>query len=151
MATPDSLLVHFVEQLQPLGPVTSRRMFGASCLFLEGAAMGIVDDGTLYLKVDDTTRPLFADAGGVPFTYVAAAKGTSIAMSYMSVPESAVDDPRELLVWGRLAAQVARAVAAKKSAKQSAKKAPKKKATSTSRKQAPAKKTPAKKAARPRV
>jgi DNA transformation protein len=147
MATPDSLLVHLVEQLQPLGPVTARRMFGASCLFLDGAAMGIVDDGTLYLKVDDTTRPLFAEAGGVPFTYVAAAKGTSIAMSYMTVPESAIDDPRELLQWGRLAAQVARAVAAKKRAKASAKKAPaKKKAATTSRTKAPAKK-----AARPRA
>ncbi len=139
----DDLVVHLLDMLAPLGGVTAKRMFGAHCLLRDGAAFAIVDDGRLFFKVDDSTRPTFEAAGGQPFTYEKKAGGVAV-MSYFTIPDDAVDDRHELLRWARLATQVAAAVAAKKAAKAS--KATTKK-TSTKKASAPAKKTTTKKKA----
>ena len=44
------------EQLAPLGRVTTRRMFGKTGVFCNGLMLGMVNDDTLYLRVDDQNR-----------------------------------------------------------------------------------------------
>ena len=128
MATSDSLQAHYRDQLDRLGNVTARRMFGAACLFIDGIAFAIVDDGSLFLKTDPALKEAMKEAGGQPFTYRLQKKG-EIEMSYCSPPESAFDDQDELLDWARKSVAIARL---KKAAKKStAKKAPAKMSMAT--------------------
>ena len=128
MATSDSLQAHYRDQLDRLGNVTARRMFGAACLFIDGIAFAIVDDGSLFLKTDPALKEAMKEAGGQPFTYRLQKKG-EIEMGYCSPPESAFDDQDELLDWARKSVAIARL---KKAAKKStAKKAPAKMSMAT--------------------
>ncbi len=131
MTASDSLENHFRDQLAPLGGVSAKRMFGAFCLFRDGKAFAIVNDGTLFLKSDDAMKLEMKAGGGKPFTY-AHKEGHRVEMSYCSPPDSAFDDVDELLQWSRRA--IALATAPKSKAKKNAtKKATKKKATKKKR------------------
>jgi DNA transformation protein len=107
MATSGSLQAHYRDQLDRLGNVTARRMFGAACLFIDGIAFAIVDDGSLFLKTDPALKEAMKEAGGQPFTYRLQKKG-EIEMGYCSPPESAFDNQDELLDWARKSVAIAR-------------------------------------------
>ena len=152
MATSDSLQAHYRDQLDRLGNVTARRMFGAACLFIDGIAFAIVDDGSLFLKTDPALKEAMKEAGGQPFTYRLQKKG-EIEMGYCSPPESAFDDQDELLDWARKSVAIARLTMAAKetAAKATAKKSTAKKSTakmSMATKKTATKKTATKKTAK---
>jgi len=145
------LVSHCLELLAPLGRTSSRRMFGGHALYIDGLCMALIIQDTLYLKVDDTSRPLFEREGCKAFTYDTK-HGERHALGYFSAPEAAMESPAEMTPWARraLAAAVAaraKAPAKKKSptAKAPAAKAPVQKAAAT--KKVAAKKAAAKKAA----
>jgi TfoX/Sxy family transcriptional regulator of competence genes len=50
-------------------PVTVKRMFGGAGLYSEGVMFGLVFDGAIYLKVDETSIPEFEREGSQPFVY----------------------------------------------------------------------------------
>ena len=83
------------------GGARIRRMFGAHGVFCDGVMFALIADDTLYMKVDDETRAAFSDAGSEAFTYVKA--GREIALSYVSLPESASEDVDELRDWAHMA------------------------------------------------
>jgi len=90
----------------PFGPVTVRRMFGGAGLFADGLMFGLVFDGAIFLKVDETSIPDFERAGSKPFVYTRAkSKGRvgRASLSYWRLPERLYDDPDELAVWARRA------------------------------------------------
>jgi len=127
---------HCLELLSPLGRTSSRRMFGGHALYIDGLCMALIIHDTLYLKVDDSSRPLAERAGCKPFTYDTK-KGERAALGYYTAPEESMESPAEMLPWARRA--LAAAVAARA-------KAPAKKAVA--KKSAPAKAPVAKKVAR---
>ena len=87
----------FVEELfAGLGPVRIRRMFG------------LIDDETIYLKVDDALKADLAAEGSVGWAY-SRAPGKWTETSYWRLPEAALDDPDEALAWARRALAVAAA------------------------------------------
>ena len=154
------LVSHCLELLAPLGRTSSRRMFGGHALYIDGLCMALIIQDTLYLKVDDTSRPLFEREGCKAFTYDTK-HGERHALGYFSAPEAAMESPAEMTPWARRAlaaavaarakapakkkpAATAEAPARKVAAKTAAKKAP---ARKTAAPKAPAKKAPAKKAA----
>ena len=51
-----------VPDMQDLGPLTSRRMFGGAGIFIHGMMFALVADDTLYLKADDSNRERFTGA-----------------------------------------------------------------------------------------
>jgi DNA transformation protein len=138
---------HCLELLSPLGRTSSRRMFGGHALYIDGLCMALIMDDTLYLKVDDTSRPLFERAGCKPFTYTAKSQDVH-SLGYCTAPEEAMESPAEMTPWARrgLAAAVAARAKAPPARKKAAAKVPGRKAAG--KKATPAK-TPAKKAARP--
>lgn len=73
------------ERLQEVGPVDIRAMFGGHGVFLDGVMFGLIADETLYLKVDDSNRAAFEEAGLEPFTYQK--QGRPAVMSYCRAPE----------------------------------------------------------------
>jgi DNA transformation protein len=149
------LVSHCLELLAPLGRTSSRRMFGGHALYIDGLCMALIIQDTLYLKVDDTSRPLFEREGCKAFTYDTK-QGERHALGYFSAPEEAMESPAEMTPWARraLAAAVAaraKAPARKKpaaTARAAAKKVAVKKApaATVAAKKAPARKTVAAKA-----
>ena len=50
-------------------PVTVRRMFSGAGIFADGLMFGLVVDGAIHLKVDETNIADFEREGSRPFTY----------------------------------------------------------------------------------
>jgi len=98
-----------LDQLQTLN-VTPRPMFGATGLYSNGRFFGIVATDALYLKVDDSNRPMFEREGMKPFQpYAHRPKSTK----YYQVPLGVLESAPELERWTRLSIAVAaKAVAA---------------------------------------
>jgi len=137
MARTDSFVEYTVELLEKLGPVQSRRMFGAWGLYFGGRMFGLISDGQLFLKVDDVTKPDFQAAGCRPFVYEGG--GKSVELGYWTLPSDAADDAYALLPWARRAVDAAQRAALKK--------APRKKAATkaAAERKSATKKTPARK------
>jgi DNA transformation protein len=139
---------HCLELLAPLGRTSSRRMFGGHALYIDGLCMALIIQDTLYLKVDDSSRPLAERAGCRPFTYDTKT-GERHALGYYTAPEEAMESPAEMTPWARraLAAAVAARSKAPGSKKASAKTAAKKAPAGPAAAKKAAAKAPARKAA----
>ncbi len=102
----DTAYADFVlEQLEPLGGASARRMFGGVGLFRDGLMFGLIATDTLYLKVDDGNRGDYEAAGTGPFLYTR--EGREIALSYYEAPAELFDDADELSAWARRAFEAA--------------------------------------------
>ena len=113
MARPTEFIHYLLEQLAPLGTVTARPLFGGHGLYLESRIFAIVVADTLYLKVDDVSRPEFDAAGLHRFRYDTTQGENSL--SYYEPPPAALDDRELLCQWAQKAlAAATRARAPKK-------------------------------------
>ncbi len=91
-------------------PVTMKRLFGGAGLWSEDLMFGLVFDGAIYLKVDETSIPDFQREGSQPFVYTRAKSPGRIgrhSLSYWRLPERLYDDPDELAVWAGRALAIA--------------------------------------------
>ena len=111
MAVSPNYREYVLEQLSGLGPVAARAMFGGLGLYHDGMFFGLVDDDTLYLKVDDTTRPAYEAAGMGPFR---PSDDDGPSMGYYEVPGDVLESREELREWAGRAVDVARRKAAMK-------------------------------------
>lgn len=103
----DAEFVAFIgELLEPLGPLGSGRFFGGHAFKKDGVQFAMVMGNTLYLKVDDDTRPAFQVAGSQAFSYTNR-KGRVMVESYYATPETLLDDGDELVVWAQRAIDAA--------------------------------------------
>lgn len=87
-----------VDQMQAIGPVRSRRMFGGYGLFLGDLMVGLIARHTLYLKVDDQSRPRFEAMGLEAFGIER--HGRRIVMSFSQAPEEVFEDSEVMADWG---------------------------------------------------
>lgn len=101
-----------VEQMQCIGPVGLRPMFGGYGLFLQGLMLGLIADDVLFLKVDDVTKSNFQAEGLSPFEYER--QGKRFAMSYFEAPEAVFDDQEVMRDWASMAFEAALRAAPKK-------------------------------------
>lgn len=105
MKTNSEFLDYLMEQLNRLGPVRRRAMFGGHGLYLEDVMFALVDDDTLYFKVDDASRLEYEQRGLAPFSYTR--KGKTITMSYSEAPAEVLDDEDEMHHWAQKAVAAA--------------------------------------------
>jgi len=62
----------FIRELfAPFRPVAVKRMFGGIGIYADGLMFGLVFDGVIYLRVDETSIPGFEREGSAPFVYSA--------------------------------------------------------------------------------
>ena len=101
----DSFKQFVLDQLDGLN-VTGRSMFGGCGLYSAEYFFGIIASDVLYLKVDDTNRRDYEDAGMKPFKPYPGRGGT---MKYYSVPLSVLESRPELEKWARAAIRAAAA------------------------------------------
>jgi len=92
-------------------PVTSRKMFGGVGIYADGFFFALMDDDTLYLKVDDSNRADFEARGLGPFQPFGEGGET---MQYYPVPEDVLEAPDALRLWADKALDVARRARSRK-------------------------------------
>jgi len=106
--------VEFVkDQMAPLGPVVSRRMFSGAGLYLHGVIFALILRDTLYFKVDDGNRAAYEAEGLSPFSYQVKGRTVEIG-SYRRAPERLFDDTDDMVDWARAAVAAGRRAEAKK-------------------------------------
>ena len=105
---------HLLDQLEPLGRVKARRMFGGHGLYCEGQFFAIVDDDIVYFKTDAQTQAEYEARDSEPFTVEM--RGKPVSMSYWRVPAEVLEDGELLIQFAGRACAVAR-TAPKKRAK----------------------------------
>jgi DNA transformation protein len=123
MATDPSFVEHALELVALVAPVDARRMFGGHGLYAHGVMFGLLDDGELFLKTDEESRPRFVAAGCRRWTYVSK-KVRMEETSYFRPPDEAHEDPEAMLPWARLALDAALRVRAARLAGTTRKAAP---------------------------
>ena len=106
MAVSPGYQTFVLDQLRRVLPdVRAKRMFGGVGLYAGESFFALIDDDTLYLKVDDETRPSFERHGLRPFQPFG--EGTA-TMQYFPLPEDLLEDPEALRPWMEAAVAVAR-------------------------------------------
>ncbi len=111
----DDYLEFVREQLERLGTIAVRRMFGGAGIYYSGHFFAIVVDDVLYFKVDDSNRSDYEAAGMEPFTFTA--NGKTSVMSFYEVPGEVLENREQAKHWALKAVGVAQAAKKKKSKK----------------------------------
>lgn len=95
-----------LEQLARTTPgIRARSMFGGVGIYAAEVFFALVDDDTMYFKVDDATRPQFVDRGMAAFRPYGE---SGEVMQYYAVPADVLEDPEALGTWVAAAIAVAR-------------------------------------------
>lgn len=109
MAVTSGFKQYVLDQLEGLGQVTPRAMFGGVGLYHRDLFFAILAGDALYLKVDDRTRADFEAAGMRPFKPYAHRPAT---LQYYEVPVGVMEAAPTLVEWARKAVAVASAAQA---------------------------------------
>ena len=96
------LVEHACELFAPLGAIRVKAMFGGWSFYCDELIIAIFADEALRLKADAESSEVFRHAGSEPFR-VTYKNGRTETMNYWTVPEDALENPAEMLPWGRLA------------------------------------------------
>lgn len=107
----EAMRTFVLDQLDGLGDVVARSMFGGVGLYCNGCFFGIIAGDALYLKVDESNRADFERAGMTPF---APYPDRAVTMQYYAVPVDVLESAPELVAWARKAVAVGEASAARK-------------------------------------
>ena len=104
MKTPSAFTAFVVDQLEGVGDLLPRPMFGGVRLYCDGVFFGIIARDTLYLKVNADNRPDYERAGMTPFKPYPDRRMT---MQYYAVPVGVLETAPELVAWARKAVAAA--------------------------------------------
>jgi DNA transformation protein len=106
MSVSPSFRTFVLEQLGRTAPgIRARSMFGGVGIYAADLFFALLDDDTLYFKVDDTTRPQFENRGMAPFRPYGE---DGEVMKYYEVPADVLEDTEGLKAWVEAAIAAAR-------------------------------------------
>lgn len=110
MAAPRNEFAQYCcDLLSAVGPCLARRMFGGYGISSDGLTLALLvdlgDGEKLWLKADESSRPVFEAAGCTRFSYLA--KGQLKSMNYYSAPDDAMESAQLMAPWARLALEAA--------------------------------------------
>lgn len=98
MSVTDSYVEYVKDQLGQIVDVTSRKMFGGAGIYTGGAMFALISsDDVLHLKVDDSNRGDYENAGMTQFK----------PMPYWQLPDDVLEDFEELTLWANKAIDAA--------------------------------------------
>jgi DNA transformation protein len=106
MPVSEGFAAFVLEQLDAIGPIATKRMFGAVALYADDRFFGLIAGDVLYLKVDGWTRVARERAGARPFVPYPARPGTR-STKHFSVPAAILEDGDRLIAWARESIQIA--------------------------------------------
>jgi DNA transformation protein len=96
---PDSFKDYCLEQLEGLGHVSARAMFGGHGLYQGPVFFGIVFRGKLYFRTDAKSRAAYTERGMEPFR----PSKTQTLRNYYEVPAEVLEKAEEAVRWAGLA------------------------------------------------
>lgn len=114
MARDESFVDDLVDRLGSLGEVRARRMFGGHGLWCDDVFFGVVDEGVVYLRVDEMTVEAYRAAGSAPFQPIPDKPPMG---GYYELPLGVLEHDGELRAWSARALEAARRHAARKGGK----------------------------------
>jgi len=114
MAVSESFLSFVLEQLCGVRSVSSRRMFGGVGLYSGETFFAVIDNDTLFFKVDDSTRPKYVKRRMPPFRPM---PDMPPMIGYYQVPPGVLEDTDAMTEWGKEAVEVGRTKRKRKKAK----------------------------------
>lgn len=109
MPVTDSFRDRVMTDLEPLGNIRARAMFGGYGIFEDGDMFGLLSGSALFFKIGEGNRAAFEAVGAEQFN----------RMPYFRVPDSVMDDGGLLQEWTHAAIEVAHAAARKRKRKSS--------------------------------
>ncbi|MBC8366734.1 TfoX/Sxy family protein [bacterium] len=104
MASSEDFKDFVLDQLEGLGELRSRKMFGEYGLYCDDSFFAIVAKEAIWFKVDDGNRAMFEERGMKPFSPFEDGK----SMQYYEVPIDVLEDPGQLLIWAAESLAIAR-------------------------------------------
>ena len=109
MPVSDSFIEFVLGQLDPIGAITPKRMFGGVGIYAGDLFFALIAGDVLYLKADDSTRGTREAAGAQAFQPYPNRPGRGRGtMQYHSVPAAILEDGGELVVWAKQSVAIAR-------------------------------------------
>lgn len=105
MAVNEEFKDYVIDQLELLGWVTIKKMFGGAGIYYDGLIFGLLADDVLYFKVDDENRADYQKAEMEPFQPFA---NKPMVMPYYEVPVDILENKERLAEWARKALKVSR-------------------------------------------
>ena len=98
--------VEFLDEVfADLGPITTRRMFGAHGIYHQGLMFGLYAKGRLYLKTDVHNVDQFVAQSSQAFTFEQ--RGKPVKLSYWTAPDFVLDDREQAAQWAHSALEAA--------------------------------------------
>ena len=98
MAVSSSYLTFVLEQLADVRAVVTKRMFGGVGIYSDGTFFAVIDNDTLFFKVDATLARDYQQRGMPPFSPI---PGQKPMMGYYQVPPDILEDAGALAAWAR--------------------------------------------------
>jgi DNA transformation protein len=111
MAVSASYLAFVLEQLDAVRGLTDKRMFGGVGLYAGDAFFAVLDNDTLFFKVDDTLRERYRQRGMPPFAPI---PGKPPMLGYFQVPADVLEDAAALCRWAADSIAVSKAPKARR-------------------------------------
>ena len=109
MPVTDSFVEFVVEQLDALGPITPKRMFGGVGLYAGDLFFALVAGDVLYIKADAATVGTLKSAGARPFEPYPDRTRRRRSTRYYSVPAAILEDHDTLVTCAKQSVAIARA------------------------------------------
>ncbi len=99
MATSPEFTDYVLDQLEAVGPIETKRMFGGVLLRVDNQQLGVILLDVLYLKaIDASLHERLAALGSEQFTYERKDRNTPMVIkNWWSVPEEVLEDREQLL------------------------------------------------------
>lgn len=104
MTVSNRFLLHAVERMSLVVPVSFRRIFNGYGIYHHAVQFAIVINDRLYFRADDHSRPLYTAKHMSPFLPTALSAGES---NFFQLPDDVLNQPAELIFWMRIAVEAA--------------------------------------------
>ena len=98
MAVSESYLTFVLEQLQGVRSIVTKRMFGGVGIYSGETFFAVIDNDTLFFKVDEVLSAKYRRLGMPPFMPI---PGKAPMAGYYQVPPDVLEDADELARWAR--------------------------------------------------
>lgn len=104
MTVSNHFLLHAVESMSRVTPVSYRRIFNGYGIYHHGVQFAIVINDRLYFRADDYSRGLYTAKRMAAFLPSTIGTGES---NFFQLPEEVLTHPAELIFWMRIAVEAA--------------------------------------------
>lgn len=104
MTVSNNFILHAVESMTSVVPISYRRIFNGYGIYHNGVQFAIIVNDHLYFRADDLSRNLYIA------NKMAAFQPNSVTMgetSFFQLPDEVLSNPAELLHWMRIAVEAA--------------------------------------------